>query len=132
HKEALFEGAGKVYRTIYPIIMVAFFAYSLIFHSGLSSAMALPTTVQRQRQCVALINLIETTPPEGYQDEDDWIKSFVNGNMAAALSLARENGSVEEFDQEHVNTHYSASGSESEPRNLSEDALLGGEDYGYC
>ncbi|KAF4711860.1 hypothetical protein FOZ62_018724, partial [Perkinsus olseni] len=50
--------------------------------------------------CVALINLIETTPPEGYQDEDDWIKSFVNGNMAAALSLARENGSVEEFDQE--------------------------------
>ncbi|KAF4688483.1 hypothetical protein FOZ60_002753 [Perkinsus olseni] len=169
-----------------PFPSTAFFAYSLIFHSGLSSAMALPTTVQRQRQieasndqctarypdtilnvlqqfqgfdgfireifwedetshkthsltgvaqgrtrhidrtfakvfpfahlkrrilesipltdgyvqCVALINLIETTPPEGYQDEDDWIKSFVNGNMAAALSLARENGSVEEFDQE--------------------------------
>ncbi|KAF4711940.1 hypothetical protein FOZ62_020494, partial [Perkinsus olseni] len=50
-------------------------------------------------QCVALINLIETTPPEGYQEEADWIKSFVNGNMAAALSLARENGSVEEFDR---------------------------------
>ncbi|KAF4747997.1 hypothetical protein FOZ62_024587 [Perkinsus olseni] len=46
-------------------------------------------------QCEALVTLIEASPPEWYQGENDWIKSFVDNNMAAALELAKRHGRVE-------------------------------------
>ncbi|KAF4666650.1 hypothetical protein FOZ61_009449 [Perkinsus olseni] len=48
-------------------------------------------------QCETLIDLIETTPPKGYEGKSDWIKSFVNGNMAAAFGLAKKHGSFEDY-----------------------------------
>ncbi|KAF4719091.1 hypothetical protein FOZ63_006611 [Perkinsus olseni] len=48
-------------------------------------------------QCETLIDLIETTPPKGYEGKSDWIKSFVNGNMAAAFDLAKTHGSFKDY-----------------------------------
>ncbi|KAF4693342.1 hypothetical protein FOZ60_011322 [Perkinsus olseni] len=44
--------------------------------------------------CTLMIDLLERTPPEGYQAGWDWMKRFLNDKMAKALQLAGEVGKL--------------------------------------
>ncbi|KAF4707952.1 hypothetical protein FOZ63_033027, partial [Perkinsus olseni] len=44
--------------------------------------------------CTLMIDLLERTPPEGYQAGWDWMKRFLNDKMAKALQLAGDVGKL--------------------------------------
>ncbi|KAF4742024.1 hypothetical protein FOZ63_025901 [Perkinsus olseni] len=44
--------------------------------------------------CTLMIDLLERTPPQGYQAGWDWMKKFLNDKMAMALQLAEDVGKL--------------------------------------
>ncbi|KAF4658797.1 hypothetical protein FOZ61_005263 [Perkinsus olseni] len=52
------------------------------------------TDSKDEMTCTFMIDLLERTPPEGYQAGWDWMKKFLNDKMAKALQLAGDVGKL--------------------------------------
>ncbi|KAF4707225.1 hypothetical protein FOZ63_023352 [Perkinsus olseni] len=74
-----------------------------IFHGVFPFARSIETILNEfhfgmtEDQCVSLINEIEKNYPEGSNGKGNWIKTFVEDNMAAAMELAKKHGTYEDL-----------------------------------